>query len=80
MPSPPGFEDFFLFSYEKSKSPKSIALFTLFIGGVFNKSKKENMIGIGGILYYLNSLKTKMIAFYWLIEHKSIYLQNASII
>jgi len=34
-------EDFFLFAHEKSKSPKSNALFRLSIGGVFNKSKKE---------------------------------------
>lgn len=34
-------EDFFLFVHEKSKFPKNIALFSLSIKGVFNKSKKE---------------------------------------
>jgi len=36
--------DFFLLAHEKSKSPKSIALFILFIGEVFNKCKKGKNI------------------------------------
>jgi hypothetical protein len=41
MPSHRVLEDFFLFAHEKSKSPKSIALFSLSIREVFNKSKKK---------------------------------------
>lgn len=33
-------DDFFLFAHEKSKSPKSIASFSLYRKEVFNKSKK----------------------------------------